>query len=149
MLVPCSPYQCKGGSCQSECATTDDCAPGWTCDGKACVVPPSTSGNGGGCSIGGGAGGDAGRVGGGALAWLALLGAGIFAWRRRVGAGLAAAALTGCGQSPERAALDAGVSSEPTKATSAIATTTTTTTTASLATPSTAATEGLALGVRE
>jgi hypothetical protein len=113
------------------------------------VVPPSTSGNGGGCSIGGGAGGDAGRVGGGALAWLALLGAGIFAWRRRVGAGLAAAALTGCGQSPERAALDAGVSSEPTKATSAIATTTTTTTTASLATPSTAATEGLALGVRE
>lgn len=49
----CSPYKCVGGACQQQCATPSDCAPGYTCQGNACV-PGSDAGSGG---SGGGSGG--------------------------------------------------------------------------------------------
>jgi hypothetical protein len=50
----CSPYACAPafGACLTACATTEDCANGFTCDtdAKTCVAAPATKG--GGCSLG-------------------------------------------------------------------------------------------------
>jgi len=48
----CSPYKCVGGACQQQCATSGDCAPGYECQGTACV-PTSDAGTGGGSGTGG------------------------------------------------------------------------------------------------
>jgi len=47
----CVPYRCQGGSCIGRCATTEDCAPGYNCDGATCVqaAPPGDDSSGG-CS---------------------------------------------------------------------------------------------------
>jgi hypothetical protein len=69
----CSPYACAAaaGTCNTSCATVDDCASPDVCDTSgACIPPPdSTSGAGGGCAAAGaGAGGDG-------AGWLVALGA--------------------------------------------------------------------------
>jgi hypothetical protein len=30
-LISCSPYQCRAGSCQQQCSSPSECAPGFTC----------------------------------------------------------------------------------------------------------------------
>jgi len=51
-LTRCAPFRCKGGSCATSCATTDDCSPGSLCDpsGK-CVAPNAADGGDGGCTM--------------------------------------------------------------------------------------------------
>ncbi|MBK7396432.1 MAG: hypothetical protein IPJ34_09065 [Myxococcales bacterium] len=50
----CDPYRCKStGECAKECATTDDCSPGYACDAKSCVPTTATdTGDSGGCAVG-------------------------------------------------------------------------------------------------
>jgi MYXO-CTERM domain-containing protein len=53
-IMSCSPYRCTNGACASHCASTTDCASGFTCDaGGMCVA---SAGTGGGGTGGGGAG---------------------------------------------------------------------------------------------
>jgi MYXO-CTERM domain-containing protein len=56
----CGPYRCNGstGDCYLTCATSDQCAPGNTCDGTNCVAaaPPTDggdTGSSGGCTVDG------------------------------------------------------------------------------------------------
>lgn len=84
----CAPYRCEAGACLGRCATTDDCSPGYACEGAICVAVGGGSADGGGCS-------HPGRpVGGGGMAALFLLG-GVVGLRRRL-AGLALTASVGC-----------------------------------------------------
>jgi len=57
----CSPYKCVGGACQQQCATSGDCAPGYSCSGTQCVADQDggagAAGSGG--TGGGGTGGSA------------------------------------------------------------------------------------------
>jgi hypothetical protein len=59
----CTPYRCgSDGKCPLGCATSDDCAPGATCDDatKTCVRTPAATQDGGGCASSAGAPGHAG-----------------------------------------------------------------------------------------
>ncbi len=58
----CAPYGCDNaaGTCLAICATDADCAPGYVCNGDACVVPPEPGPDGGaGTGTGGAASGAA------------------------------------------------------------------------------------------
>ncbi|MBL8720808.1 MAG: hypothetical protein JNL79_32775 [Myxococcales bacterium] len=76
----CDPYRCRStGECAKECATTDDCSPGYACDAKSCVpIAPTDTGDSGGCAVGS----PRPSVAGFALLGLALLG-GVGRRRRR------------------------------------------------------------------
>src|SRR5262249_14605103 len=87
-LMPCSPYRCKSGACQSTCAGDADCADGHGCNGGMCEKQAGMGGAGGGGGGGetmanGGCGcrvGDSSDPPAGALALLAPL---LFFARRR------------------------------------------------------------------
>lgn len=52
---PCGAYRCTStGACGKECVSTDNCAPGYACDGRACVpvAASSDTGDSGGCVVG-------------------------------------------------------------------------------------------------
>ncbi|MGZ3448977.1 MAG: kelch repeat-containing protein [Polyangiales bacterium] len=99
VLAPCSPFRCKGGACATTCGTSEDCAPGWVCDGNACVAPPPAD-SGGGCST-------SGARGAGSVWWSFLVVASVVALRRRAG-WLAVLAL-GCRGQTATQDVDAGV----------------------------------------
>jgi hypothetical protein len=75
-LLPCAPYRCKGGACQSTCAGDADCATGSSCADGACAPSADAGADGGnvepmvhsGCASGRGA-----EAPGGALLLLAPL----------------------------------------------------------------------------
>ncbi len=51
-LKDCNPYHCVGGTCQTTCNTSDDCATGYICDSNGkCVASPGAASpdDGGGC----------------------------------------------------------------------------------------------------
>jgi hypothetical protein len=52
VVKPCGNYRCANGVCATNCSSTDDCAPGATCDGGVCVQTATTAGDGGGCDVG-------------------------------------------------------------------------------------------------
>ncbi len=91
----CAPYRCQGGACLGACATSDDCAPGFNCDGTACVAPPTEAASGG-CSYG--------SRGSSALPLAALLIAFLFARRRSLPLVLLA---IGCTSAPAERTSDA------------------------------------------
>jgi len=77
-VTPCGVSRCKGGKCVEICATTEDCAQGYLCDGSKCVAPPPASTTDeGGCAMGRSANPNA--IG----ALLAVLSATFGLWRRR------------------------------------------------------------------
>lgn len=53
--VACAPYKCDAarGTCRSACDSSDQCAPGRTCDtaSKTCVAPPAAPEDDGGCAV--------------------------------------------------------------------------------------------------
>jgi MYXO-CTERM domain-containing protein len=54
----CVPYKCVGGACQQQCSSGSDCAPGYVCQGTACVSEDGGTDSGiGGSSSGGGSSG--------------------------------------------------------------------------------------------
>jgi hypothetical protein len=80
----CAPFRCQAGACLWQCATSDDCAAGLTCDvaSKQCVAAP-TQGSGG-CAVrddGGGGSGGGGAMGA-VLAMFACALAGLVSRRR-------------------------------------------------------------------
>jgi hypothetical protein len=111
----CDPYGCgEDGTCRTRCATSDQCAPGASCDvGRGTCEASQTGTDSGGCSVGGGS--DARRrAGGGAGALLLALGTMMALRRRARRAGSAVAIVlssAGCASpAPEGESLDAGAS---------------------------------------
>jgi hypothetical protein len=41
LTVPCSPYQCRDGSCLLSCSSDQDCAPSHVCRSRICLLRPS------------------------------------------------------------------------------------------------------------
>jgi len=75
----CKPYRCDTvkGTCLKDCATADDCAPGFACsEAKTCLPPDAAAGDAGGCGCS-----TPGHAGGTPLALGLLMG--LFALRRR------------------------------------------------------------------
>lgn len=95
----CIPYRCVGGACQQQCSSGSDCAPGYDCQGNACVLHEAGADSGsGGAGTGGADAGPAKKNGGASddggcgcrvpqrspasdsAGWLAV---GVLAWLRR------------------------------------------------------------------
>jgi hypothetical protein len=99
--ISCAPYRCDqtSGDCRRDCQTSDDCAPGSTCDtaSKLCARVEASSDGGGGCAL---SGRGRGRTSGGAGLSAVLVLAGVWWTRRRRAHGAAAAlacvAAAGC-----------------------------------------------------
>ncbi len=53
-VKPCGPFRCdtSTGNCYTKCTASDECAPGATCDGTACIADPTGDAqSGGGCAV--------------------------------------------------------------------------------------------------
>jgi len=75
--VSCSPHKCSAGACETTCASTNDCADGYTCEASSCVESTGTGGAASGKPSSGDDGGCGCRVPGPgrgtSAGWLALL----------------------------------------------------------------------------
>jgi hypothetical protein len=52
--IACSPFLCDrtNGQCRGNCTSTDQCAPGYNCDGATCAPAPTSTSDSGGCVLG-------------------------------------------------------------------------------------------------
>jgi hypothetical protein len=72
--TPCAPFRCdtSSGSCYPKCTTTDQCAPGQSCDGTTCAPAAAGTQGSGGCDVGSAPGGRGGLAVALGIAALAL-----------------------------------------------------------------------------